>query len=86
MSKIFHFEWQACNDRTDIDVVSECMPLDQQQRWLKQRDIEAFVIYSHNFVDYAAYNEPVKFSASTKAGSRLQENSSLTIKVPMNMH
>ena len=57
--------WQACHDRTD-SAKPECMSSKEQQDWVRKNNPTAYLIYSHNFVDFDAPNKALKHSAAAE--------------------
>ena len=57
----------------------------EQKRWAEGKNFDASLIFSHNFVDYAAFEEPIKHSVST---SRLyfDNENKFRLDIPMTLH
>ena len=47
------FKWEPCSERAANDTAKpECMTAEEEQEWLIANQPKAFLVYSHNFVDF----------------------------------
>lgn len=79
--------WQPCGDRTDDDK-PECMPINEQEKWLDEAKLEVYFIYSFNFVDFNAFDddEPFKHSAAMERLSKNLLRESIDFKSNLLLH
>ena len=77
--------WQDCSQRIDDDK-PVCMTDAEQYEWSRGRTINTHILYSHNFVDYAAEQDPFKRSATITRVGILKPSNAYEIDVPLIYH
>jgi len=86
VEKFIAFEFEPCEERTDIDAEEFCMSEREVSDWLEEEKPKVKIVFSHNFIDFEAKKEPLKLSLSTASFGRMDQLTSWHGKVPLEYH
>ena len=86
IEQLLVIEWQECELREDSGKPEVCMSPEEIVSWFRIHRSTFWLLFSHNFVDYNAKSDYVKFSAMVANIDNLDYDQQIEVTVPTTVH